>query len=129
MNPNLARELQPLLEQERHRLEAELGGIATKDPRMVGDWDARMPDTASRDTNDQSDIEEQADVREEYETRIAQEQALEERLAEVRKALERIAAGSYGACLACGKPIPEERLRANPAAAYHIEHEPESASA
>ncbi len=35
-------------------------------------------------------------------------------LREVEEALERVAAGKYGACEACGKPIPRERLRAIP---------------
>src|SRR3989338_3067302 len=121
MNPQLIQEFKTLLETERERLEAELPGIATEDPRMKGDWNARMPETAGRNTNDNQDEEEQADVREEYESRVAQEQALEERLAEVRQALERIAAGTWGICRACQEPIAEERLRANPAAEYDIE--------
>ncbi|WP_165965997.1 TraR/DksA C4-type zinc finger protein [Actinomadura sp. 7K534] len=32
-------------------------------------------------------------------------------------ALERIGAGTYGRCLACGKPVPEGRLEARPDAA------------
>ena len=40
-------------------------------------------------------------------------------LTEIRaidRALERIAAGSYGACISCSVEIPKERLRANPTA-------------
>lgn len=32
----------------------------------------------------------------------------------VEAALERIAAGTYGACLECGQPIPRERLEVRP---------------
>jgi RNA polymerase-binding transcription factor DksA len=36
-------------------------------------------------------------------------------LVEVRRALERVAAGTYGTCRMCGEAIAEERLRAVPA--------------
>ncbi len=38
------------------------------------------------------------------------------RLADVEAALERRAAGSYGLCETCGRPIAPERLAARPAA-------------
>lgn len=38
------------------------------------------------------------------------------RLAEVNEALDLISAGRYGFCRHCGRPIPEERLEALPAA-------------
>jgi len=38
------------------------------------------------------------------------------RLAELELALERLAAGEYGRCERCAKPIPPERLAARPAA-------------
>jgi DnaK suppressor protein len=38
------------------------------------------------------------------------------RLADVEAALERRAAGSYGICETCGRPIAPERLAARPAA-------------
>ena len=38
----------------------------------------------------------------------------EEIVREIDAALERIAAGTYGICVNCGKPIPEERLDAVP---------------
>lgn len=39
-------------------------------------------------------------------------------LAEVERAAERLGAGTYGICQACGKPIPPGRLEALPAARY-----------
>ncbi len=39
-------------------------------------------------------------------------------VAEIDAALERIRAGSYGLCLACGGPIGLQRLRAIPEARY-----------
>jgi len=124
MNPELMQECTRALEAERIRLEAELASFATKDPRMKDDWDAKFPESAPG--GDRPDAEEQADIREEYEAELAGEQSLEVRLRNVRQALERIPAGTYGRCTVCGEPIPEERLRANPAAAYDIAHEPKN---
>jgi RNA polymerase-binding transcription factor DksA len=44
-------------------------------------------------------------------------------LREVRDALTRMDAGTYGLCLICGEPIPRERLRAFPMARYDVEHQ------
>ena len=41
-------------------------------------------------------------------------------LSDVDRALQRLDAGTYGVCEACGKPIGAERLRARPAATYCV---------
>jgi DnaK suppressor protein len=43
--------------------------------------------------------------------------SLERHRAAVDAALARIAAGTYGQCVGCGKPVPEGRLEARPDAA------------
>jgi len=40
------------------------------------------------------------------------------KIADIDRALERLAAGSYGVCEACGQPIGEARLEAWPAARF-----------
>jgi RNA polymerase-binding protein DksA len=45
----------------------------------------------------------------------------ERHVREIRAALERIEAGSYGACQSCGEPIAAGRLEARPFAALCIE--------
>ena len=42
--------------------------------------------------------------------------SLQETLAEISDALVRFEKGQYGVCEVCGKPIPEARLEAKPAA-------------
>lgn len=42
-------------------------------------------------------------------------------LEDVESALARIAAGTYGLCVDCGRPIPDERLEVRPQAARDIE--------
>jgi len=46
---------------------------------------------------------------------------LEETLAEVENALDKIERGTYGNCEDCGKPIAAARLEAKPAARYCID--------
>jgi RNA polymerase-binding transcription factor len=53
----------------------------------------------------------------------AERQRDSDELVEVLAALERIEAGTYGICMACGEPIGVERLRALPTARYDIRHE------
>ncbi|MCT9625345.1 DnaK suppressor protein [Arthrobacter sp. SORGH_AS 212] len=43
-------------------------------------------------------------------------------LDQVEAALDRIAAGTYGSCAVCGRPIAEGRLEARPWTPYCIDH-------
>jgi DnaK suppressor protein len=52
---------------------------------------------------------------------LALREKAEHHLAEVRAALERLDAGTYGTCTECGQPIAEERLEALPWAAHCID--------
>ena len=47
-------------------------------------------------------------------------------LADVEHALKRLDDGTYGTCEFDGKPIPEERLEAQPAARFCVEHQAEA---
>jgi DnaK suppressor protein len=51
---------------------------------------------------------------------------IETELRDVDDALRRLDEGTYGQCVVCGRPIPDERLEANPTARYDAEHEPAS---
>lgn len=48
---------------------------------------------------------------------------VEAELSEVERALQRLEAGTYGTCEACGKPIDDARLEAVPAARFCLEDE------
>jgi DnaK suppressor protein len=47
-------------------------------------------------------------------SQVAVHERLQDTLAEVVKAEDKLAEGSYGSCDACGEPIPAERLEALP---------------
>ena len=51
---------------------------------------------------------------------------VEAELADVEHALRRLDDGTYGTCEVCGKPIPDERLEAVPAARLCLEHQSEA---
>ena len=115
-------ECKALLESERGILVQELSSIADPDPAAKGDWHARFPKFEVVETSSSSGREIEQDEIEEYEMRLAEEQSLESRLLEVSKALERIQKVTYGTCRKCGKAIPIDRLKANPAAEFDMEH-------
>lgn len=107
------KELEAKLLEERKKLEEELSRFAKKDVKPAGDYDTVFPQfeegrTASQDEN--------ADEVEAYDQLVALEHTLEVRLKEVNEALSRIRTKAYGKCQNCGRPIPKERLKANPAA-------------
>ncbi len=51
--------------------------------------------------------------------------AVERTITQIKDALRRIDDGTYGTCIVCGKPIPDERLDARPEAIRCIEHQQE----
>ena len=106
------------LEEEKARLERELGGLATKNPENPEDWVPSYPNY-----NPQlADESEKADVFEDFEARYSIETVLKEKLNEVKVALQGIAKGTYGICEEDKEPIPKERLKANPSARFCKKH-------
>lgn len=106
------------LEDEKLKIEGELGTVAKRNPDAPADWNVSYPDmNASIAAED-----EVADQEEEYENRVSIEAGLEIRLREINEALEYIKDGTYGVCKEGGEPISEDRLKANPAASTCIEH-------
>lgn len=63
---------------------------------------------------------EQAIELENRDVALALDAEAREELADIEKALQRLAAGEYGQCLRCGEAIARERLAVAPAAALCI---------
>lgn len=116
-------ELKQALTAEQDRLTAELKAIAVPDPRIAGNWTAEYPKFEAEESGSHANRDQEEDEVEEYESRLEAEHSLESRLLHVTQALGRIDTAEYGICTKCKKDIPLERLRANPAAEYHTEHE------
>ena len=102
------------LESEKKTIEGELSKIAVPNEKIPGDWQSKFP-YGNHDSGTAS-LERQADEVEEYSTRLPLEHKLEQRLAAVNAALEKIGEGTYGLCSSCGKAIPSERLEIFPEA-------------
>ena len=117
------KELKDKLTSEQEKLEAELATVGRKNPADPSDWEAvpEKMDVMHADKN------EAADAREEFTENASILNELEIRLAEVRKAFERIENGTYGICEVSHEKIPLERLMANPAARTTVEHAGETA--
>lgn len=100
------------LEEELALVEKELNNIGRKNPDNKADWEAE-PANLDIDTADQSEM---ADKMEGYEENTAILKELEVRYNDIKDALGKIEAGTYGVCEVSGEPIEMDRLEANPAA-------------
>jgi len=109
------------LEEELKILEKELQGLGIINPENSKDWET-IGDAETNANDDHSDPNDNADDQEEFGERQAILNDLEIRHNNIKKALLKIEAKTYGKCEVCQKEIEEKRLEANPAATTCIEH-------
>ena len=96
-------------------LESERRLVLSRLAALTGDFDEVV--AASRDTNaDDEHDPEGATIAFERSQVAALVQQARTHLAEVDRALERLADGTYGTCEGCGRPIAPARLEARPTA-------------
>jgi RNA polymerase-binding transcription factor DksA len=106
------------LEDERRRLE-----------RLRATFDGERLDEESRDealaelSHLDQHLADSASETFEREKDLSILERIEEELDDVARALRRLDQGTYGTCEACGRPIPDERLEALPAARYCVQHQ------
>jgi DnaK suppressor protein len=105
MDADRAREL---LAAERQRIERELAGLGREEGEPQ-DEDVDEGDQATDLYQDELDESRQND--------------LQDQLAAVERAEERLAAGTYGLSVESGQPISDERLEARPTAELTVEEE------
>ena len=98
----------------REALEGERAAVQAQHAQLRRDLEAIFAAQADVATDDEHDPEGATIAWERSRTTALIEQA-EDHLAELTAALERLAAGSYGVCEVCGRPIGAERLAARPA--------------
>jgi len=106
MQTERAREL---LAAERDRLERAIAGRRHED-------DGEQSDPFSDAANNASDL-----YLDEFDDGLRED--LQEQLAAVERAEQRLADGTYGLSIESGKPIPDARLEAHPAAELTVEEE------
>jgi len=103
-------ELRAALDGEQVDLEEQLAEHGKK----IGDDWTGTPVGFEKETD--SDPEDAADAMEELATNVPLVEELESRLKDVKNAITKMDAGTYGICEESGKEIPFDRLEANPAA-------------
>ncbi|GLI98468.1 TraR/DksA C4-type zinc finger protein [Sphingobium sp. BS19] len=94
----------------RDRLASRLGALDIEVERLEAERRELLDD----------DFEEQAVAMEGHETLTAIERAALGEAAQIKAALARLQAGTYGLCGVCGEPIASARLEALPAASRCI---------
>ena len=115
MPEEIMSDLDTALRAERAALEEELSEHGKK--TGVDTWDG-----SSAPEGGESDPADAADQIEELVANVPLVKELETRYREVKGALKKIKAGTYGTCEECGIDIPLERLEANAAARTCIAH-------
>ena len=116
MNQAFLDEMKAKLEAEQAELTQELDSVSSPDvgDHVPGDRDPKFPNYG--DDNLGENTESPAEIAA-YAANVDVTGRLEAKQTAVQAALQRIADGAYGTCSRCGNAIPEDRLRAEPAAA------------
>ena len=94
-------------------LAAQRADAAERIAALAGDLDGVIRSSAGANADDEHDPE-GATIAFERAQLAALLAASRQRLADLDRALARLAAGSYGRCERCGRPIPADRLAARP---------------
>lgn len=110
MSPKTLKKFKILLLEQKDTLEKELKNIATKDPNQKDNWNAIFPNFESSDFDEEG----AAGEVQEYINRLPLEHALELRLREINRAMDRIKKGTYGKCANCDSNISQKRLSVLP---------------
>lgn len=98
-------------ETAKARLTTQLAELEARKQRIADDL--RQPGNP--------DLAEQAIEIEDDEALGGQDELIDRQIASVKRALDRIAAGTYGQCVRCGREIAIARLEARPEAALCID--------
>lgn len=99
------------LETDLREVTTELESLGIHNPENASDWIATPPAESG-----EADPNVVADRVEDWDERTATLAQLERRYNDIRRALAKIADGTYGTCEISGEAIEEDRLEANPAA-------------
>ena len=107
MNNEIVNKTKAILEEKKGKLEEELKTFAASNPKTNGGFDTTFPQYGDKEDENAAEVATFTD-------NLSVDITLESNLRDVKRALERIAAGTYGVCKYCGKNIDEKRLAARP---------------
>ncbi len=105
----------------RERLESELAAVEDRMRSMSNDMHGLVDASRNSNADDEHDPEGATIAYERSQLATLLDQARAHRH-EVEAALGRLDAGTYGACVVCGEPIPAARLEARPSARTCVRH-------
>jgi DnaK suppressor protein len=111
VTPNELDEFKEMLDLERQRVESAIASLHENGTRSLED-ESGDPGGVGADT---------ASITFDRELEEGLQESALQTLAQINRALERLADGSYGSCERCGKPIGSERLHVRPWAILCIE--------
>ena len=114
MNKRQQQKLRQRLEERRTEIESDVSYMAGEMRAIGVDQDEENGSLGNHIADDGSNIAEAERI-------VTVSEDLQQILAQVNAALERMNEGQYGTCQRCGKPIGAERLEAFPYVAFCIE--------
>ncbi|MEK7183476.1 MAG: TraR/DksA C4-type zinc finger protein [Patescibacteria group bacterium] len=110
MKTRFFEEMKSALADEKTKLEAELAGLAHRNPRPNEDGQTFV---VQYENFGESEDENAAEIAQ-YGDNLSLEQELESALKDVESAMKAVESGTYGICKYCQQVISEDRLRARP---------------
>lgn len=114
MNKKQQDTLRKRLEERRAEIESDMSYMAAEMRSIGVDQDEENGSLGNHIADDGSNVAEAERI-------VTVSEDLQQILAQVNAALERMSDGTYGTCQRCERPIGEERLEAFPYVAYCIE--------
>lgn len=114
MNEKKLKKLRVRLEDRKSEIESDVSYMAGEMRAIGVDQDDENGSLGNHIADDGSNVTEAERI-------VTVTEDLQDILAQVNAALERMGEGTYGVCQRCGRPIGVERLEAFPYVAYCIE--------
>ena len=107
-------EIKENLLKTKKQIQKDLEDISQCDPHEVDECAVKFPEYGDKPDENAQEISE-------YTANVVTEKVLEDTLADIEKALDRINGGKYGVCKYCGNSINIKRLQARPTASSCVD--------
>jgi DnaK suppressor protein len=114
LTPKFLKEMEAELKSSKTKLESQLEELSTKNSKNPNDYNATFPNFGDAEDENAAEVTT-------FSNNLTLERTLETELRDAKKALESLAAGTYGVCKYCRKQIDEKRLRARPTSSSCID--------